>query len=171
MDGNIFKLNNKYYSYNNNILLNIIDELRQTKKDCKENITIKRLADIITQLNKVMNENRKNTELIRNDISKLYNQINQQYNELKNNNIFNNQEIKYNNSDRIKYIGQILNEVPEGKGIMYWNDGDRYNGDWKNDNKEGKGIYYRYDSNIYKDDFKNAEIEGKELCFIILVYI
>ena len=95
MEGDIIKLNNKIYSNNNNILLNIINELQQTMKDSKENITIKRLADIIIKMNKVINENRKNTELIRNDISKLYNQMNQQFNELKNNNILNNQEIKY----------------------------------------------------------------------------
>ena len=25
---------------------------------------------------------------------------------------------------------------------MYYNNGNRYEGDWKNDKKEGKGIYY-----------------------------
>ena len=94
MEEDIIKLNDKIYSNNNNILLNIINELQKTMKDSREDITIKRLADIITQMNKLINENRKNTELIRNDISKLYNQMNQQFNELKNNNILNNQEIK-----------------------------------------------------------------------------
>ena len=47
------------YSNNNNILLNIINELQKTMKDSREDITIKRLADIITQMNKVINENRK----------------------------------------------------------------------------------------------------------------
>ena len=130
-------------------------------KGSKENITIKRLADIIIKINKVINENRKNTELIRNDISKLYHQMNQQFNELKNNNILNNQEIKYNNNHRIKYIGQVLNGVPEGKGVMYWDNGDRYNGEWKNDKKEGKGIYYFSDGDKYEGDYKNGEKEGK----------
>ena len=161
MEEDIFDLNSKIYSNNNNILLGIIDELQQTMKDSKENITIKRLADIITQMNKVINENRKNTELIRNYISKLYNQMNQQFNELKNNNILNNQEIKYNNSERIKYIGQVLNGVPEGKGVMYWDNGDRYNGEWKNDKKEGKGIYYNNNGDRYEGDFKNGLFEGK----------
>ena len=59
-----------------------------------------------------------------------------------------NQEINYNFDHknkpikRVKYIGQILNGVPEGKGIMYWNNGDRYEGDWKNNEREGKGIMY-----------------------------
>ena len=58
MEDDIFKLNNKIYSNNNNILLNIVDELQQTMKDSKENITIKRLGDIIIKINKVINENR-----------------------------------------------------------------------------------------------------------------
>ena len=28
----------------------------------------------------------------------------------------------------------------EGKGIYYYNNGERYEGDWKNDKREGKGI-------------------------------
>ena len=34
----------------------------------------------------------------------------------------------------------MLNGVPEGKGTMYWNDGDRYIGEWKIDRRVGKGI-------------------------------
>ena len=30
----------------------------------------------------------------------------------------------------------------DGKGIFYWNDGDRYKGDFKDDKMEGKGLYY-----------------------------
>ena len=34
----------------------------------------------------------------------------------------------------------------EGKGIFYFNNepwkGDKYEGDWKNDKRTGKGIYY-----------------------------
>ena len=30
----------------------------------------------------------------------------------------------------------------EGKGIYYFNNGDRYEGEWKNDKREGKGKYY-----------------------------
>ena len=59
MEEDIIKLNDKIYSNNNNILLNIINELQKTMKDSREDITIKRLADIITQMNKVINENRK----------------------------------------------------------------------------------------------------------------
>ena len=30
----------------------------------------------------------------------------------------------------------------EGKGIYYWNDGEKYEGEWKNGNREGRGIMY-----------------------------
>ncbi len=30
----------------------------------------------------------------------------------------------------------------EGKGIYYFNNGNRYEGDFKNDKREGKGIMY-----------------------------
>ena len=107
----------------------------------------KEISEIIIKMNNIINENKKNTELIRNDISKLYEQMNKQFKELKNCNILTNQEINYNfdhkneSIKRVKYIGQILNGVPEGKGIMYWNNGDRYEGDWKNDERKGKEIF------------------------------
>ena len=41
----------------------------------------------------------------------------------------------------------MIDGIREGKGIMYYNNGDRYEGDWKNDKKEGKGKYY------YKNEF------------------
>ena len=99
MERNLLDLNNKIYTSNNNILFNIIQELQQTINESKENKTIQRLSEIIIKMNNIINENKKNTELIRNDISKLYKQMNKQFNELKiNNNILNNQEI-YNFND------------------------------------------------------------------------
>ena len=50
-----------------------------------------------------------------------------------------NKEIKYYKG---RYVGQVVNGLREGKGIFYWNDGDRYEGDWKNGKFEGKGISY-----------------------------
>ena len=171
MEGNILNLINKIFSNNNNILNNIINELQQIKDDSQEKKTIKRLSDIIIKMNTIINENIKNKVLIRNDISKLYEQMNKQFNELKINHTINNQEIKYdldNNNKtikRLKYIGQVLNGIPEGKGIMYWNNGDSYEGEWKNDKKEGKGIYYWKDGDIYEGDFKNGLSEGKGIFY------
>ena len=66
-------------------------------------------------MNNIINENKKNIELIRKDISLSYNKLSKQLNDLKNNNK-NYQEIKYNNkSKRNRYIGEVLNGGPEGK--------------------------------------------------------
>ena len=75
--------------------------------------------------------------------------MNKQFSELK----INNSEINYNNKgkeDRKKYIGEILNGVPNGKGIMYWNDGLKHEGEWKNDKADGKGIRYANNGDRYE---------------------
>ena len=56
-------------------------------------------------MNNIINENKKNTDLIRNDISKLYDQIKMQFEALKINNI-NHQELI---NEHGKYIGQVVN--------------------------------------------------------------
>ena len=145
MEGDLINLNKKIYSNNNNIII---------------------------KMNSVISENKKNTELIRNDISKLYSQMNKQFQDLKNNiNALNYKEIKYdfeNKNDeikRVKYIGQVLNGVPEGKGTIYWNEGSRYEGDWKNNKKEGKGILYWSSGNRYEGEFKNGAYDGKGIMY------
>ena len=93
MEQNIFNLNNKIYSNNNNILIEIINDLNKLMNYSKDNIIIKTLGNIINKMNYIIEENKKNIKLIRNDINKLYNK----FDELKINNIINNQELKYNN--------------------------------------------------------------------------
>ena len=63
------------------------------------------------------------------------NQMNKKFDEIKFNNQINNQEMKVING---RYIGQVVNGIAEGKGIKYFDDGDRYEGDFRNDKKEGK---------------------------------
>ena len=153
MDQNIFNLNNKIYSNNNNILLEIVNDLHQLMNYSKDNIIIKTLGNIINKMNYIINENKKNLELIRNDINKLYHKFD-------NLNINNksNQELQFYDG---KYIGCTYNGAREGKGIMYYNSGNRYEGDWKNDNKEGKGIKYWNDGDRDMGDYRNDEPIGK----------
>ena len=104
-------------------------------------------------MNFIINENRKNTELIRNDISNILNQINKRFDKLEiNNNTFNNKEIIDING---RYIGQVVNGKAEGKGIEYYNNGERYEGDFRNDKREGKGIYYYNNGDRSMGDFQN----------------
>ena len=164
IDMNISNLNNKICTNNNNILLEIINDLEQIINYNKDNIFVKRLSDIIIKMNTIVNENKKNTELIRNDISKLYKQMNKQFERLNINKI----EIKYNEKSkegRKKYIGEVLNGIPNGKGIMYWNFGERHEGEWKNDKADGKGIRYFPDDDRYEGDFKEGLCEGKGIYY------
>ena len=109
---------------------------------------------LIIEIRNIINENKKNLELIRNDIKQMFNKIDKNINELKINNTINNKELKYDDG---RYVGQVVNGLREGKGIMYFNDGERYEGDFKNDKKEGKGIYYYNDGDIYEGDYKNGK--------------
>ena len=77
MDKDTFTLNNQTYSNNNNILLGIINELHQIVNSSHEDLTIKRISDVIIKMNFIINENKKTRELIMNQFSKLENQISQ----------------------------------------------------------------------------------------------
>ena len=164
-----FSLNNKVYSNNNNLLFGIINDLQQVINNTNDNLIIKRIGDIITKMNFIINENRKNTQLIMNQFSLLHNQntqvqnrlakMDKKFDELKINNI-NNQVLNFPDG---RYVGQVVNGLKEGKGIMYYNDGDRYEGEWRNDKKEGKGIYYYHSGNREMGDYYNGKEIGKHV--------
>ena len=77
MDKDTFTLNNQTYSNNNNILLGIINELQQISNSSHENLTIKRISDVIIKMNFIINENKKTRELIMNQFNKLENKFDQ----------------------------------------------------------------------------------------------
>ena len=162
----MFNMNNKIYTNNYNLLFGIINDLQQVINNTKDNLIIKRIGDIITKLNFIINENKKNTELIINQISLLQNQMNKKFDELKFNNNINNQELQCPNG---KYIGQVVNGKREGKGIYYLDKepykGDRYEGEWKNDLREGKGIEYFNNGDIYEGEFKEGLENGKGIYY------
>ena len=213
MDKDTFTLNNQTYSDNNNILLGIINELQhivnsshenltikrisdviikmnfiinenkknrelimnqftllQTKfvqlnqiaNSSHENLTIKRISDVIIKMNFIINENKKTRELIMNQFTLLQNQISKLSQNLKINNINDRQELKFGIG---RYVGQVVNGLKEGKGTVYFNDGDRYEGDFRNDKYEGKGIYYYnrepFKGERFEGDFRNGIAEGK----------
>ena len=162
MDKDTFTLNNQTYSNNNNILLGIINELQQISNSSHENLTIKRISDVIIKMNFIINENKKNHESIMIQFTKLENQISQLSQKLNVNNINNQQELKGKNW---RYVGQIVNGLREGKGIEYYNDGNRYEGDFRNDKREGKGIFYYNNGDRYEGDFKNGNMEGKGIFY------
>ena len=160
MDENLFNLNNKIYSNNNNILLEIVKDLNQIINYSKDNLIIKILGNVINKMNYIINENKKNIDLIRNDISSIL----KKFDELKINNTINNQELKFPDG---KYIGQVVNGITEGKGIWYGTKepyiGDRYEGDWRNGKREGKGIYYYNNGNREMGDYYCGESIGRHV--------
>ena len=162
MDKDTFTLNNQTYSNNNNILLGIINELQQISNSSHENLTIKRISDVIIKMNFIINEKRKTRELIMNQFTILQNKFDQLSKKLDINNINDQQELKGNNW---RYVGHVINGLKEGKGTLYFNNGDRYEGDFKNDNAEGKGIYYWNDGDRYEGDFRNDKKEGKGIYY------
>ena len=164
MENNLFNLNNKIYSNNNNIMLEIIKELNQLRNYSQDNLIISKLGNIINKINYIINDNKKNLELIRNDISSLEKRLNQKFDKLNiNNNIIKNETKIYNNG---KYIGQLINGKREGKGIYYLNSGSRYEGDWKNNKKEGKGIFYYKNGDREMGDYLNGKPIGKHVLFL-----
>ena len=166
MDKDTFTLNNQTYSNNNNILLGIINELQQISNSSHENLTIKRIGDVIIKMNFIINENKKTRELIMNQFTILQNKFDQLNKNLKINNINNHQELKgIKNGIKWRYVGEVANGLREGKGICYWEDGDRYEGDYRNDNKEGKGIYFWNDGDRYEGEFRNNEPSGKGIYY------
>ena len=156
-------LNNKIYSNNNNLLLGIVNDLQQIINNTHDNLIIKRIGDIINKMNFIINDNKKNTQLIINHISSLENKmngLNKKFDQLNiNNNQLNNQIQNYPNGE--KYVGQIINGLREGKGTYYFKTGNRYEGDFRNGKFEGKGIYYYNNGDRSMGDYLNNKPIGK----------
>ena len=66
--------------------------------------------------------------------------------------------------DNGKYIGEWNNDIKEGKGIFYHNNGDIYDGEFKNDKKEGKGIFYYNNGDKYEGEWKDDKF--KNYCYL-----
>ena len=153
MDQNIFNFTNqKIISNNNNLLLELLNELLNIKKNSKDKILIKVLGNITNKLNKIICENKKNFEAIINGIYQINKKLDKNEDPGK--------ELKYKNG---KYKGQVLKGKMEGKGTFNYSDGERYEGDFRNDKKEGKGIYYFNNGNRMMGDYYNGKPIGKHV--------
>ena len=71
MEQNMFNLNNKIYLNNNNILLELIKDINQVINNSTNNVNIKILGNVINKINYIINENKKNDELLRKNISSI----------------------------------------------------------------------------------------------------
>ena len=57
----------------------------------------------------------------------------------------------------------------EGKGIIYFNNGNRYEGKYKNVKAEGKRILYYKNGNKYEGEFKMGKKKEKENFMVIMI--
>ena len=163
MSSYILNINDKIYANNNDIMLEIVNNLQQIINNTKDNTIIKRLGDVINKMKNMMAENKKNFEILRKDISKLNDNVNKQFSELKINKDTDKQELVFDNGRR--YVGQVLNGLPEGKGIWYINTGERYEGEFRDGKYNGRGIFYGNDNSRYEGEFKNDMCEGKGIYY------
>ena len=66
------------------------------------------------------------------------------------NNINNQQELKLKNG---RYVGQVVNGLREGKGIMYYHNGDRMMGDYYNDKPIGKHVTLKINGEVIENNY------------------
>ena len=76
-------------------------------------------------------------------------------------------KVSYAFPDGREYVGEVLNNLPNGQGTMTFANGDVYEGTWKDGNMDGKGTYRFYDVekdkfiSEYVGDFRSNKIEGE----------
>ena len=78
----MLNLNNKIYSNNTNLLIEIINDINKVINNSKEDLSIKILGNVINKINYIINENKKNLQLTTNDINLMSNQINKRFDKL-----------------------------------------------------------------------------------------
>ena len=158
MNRNISNLENQN---NENILLSIVNDLKQVTSIIHEKIVINKINEIIIKMNYFINENKKSHEAMMTKLSNLQNKLNL----FKKNFIINNAENQELKGVNGSYFGQVVNGLREGKGIEYYDDGNSYKGNFKNDEKDGNGIEYWNNGDRYEGNFKKGKREGKGIMF------
>ena len=152
-----FNVDNELYEKIKNENIKLKSEEIIYKRYIDELIEI--INNLIAEMKYIIKENNNNLALIINHINKIQNQLDiLEKVDYKKNNI----KLKLRNG---KYIGQILNGLREGKGIMYYYNGDRYEGEYRNNNREGKGIMYYNNGDRYEGYYKKGKKEGKGIFY------
>jgi len=59
-----------------------------------------------------------------------------------------------------KYVGDIKNGIPNGKGTETSHEGEKYEGEWKDGKKEGQGKFIQVDGSKYVGEWINGERNG-----------
>jgi hypothetical protein len=68
---------------------------------------------------------------------------------------------EYKGKSIMKRVGEIKNELQEGKGTQKWADGAIYTGEWKNGFPWGMGKFVDNSGNVFEGEWKNGLASGK----------
>jgi len=60
-----------------------------------------------------------------------------------------------------KYVGEVKDGQPHGRGTFIWPNGEKYVGDWKNGQRNGRGRFFWPDGTKYFGDFRNNKKHGQ----------
>ncbi|CAN5572206.1 phosphatidylinositol-4-phosphate 5-kinase [soil metagenome] len=63
------------------------------------------------------------------------------------------------------YTGDVINTVPNGKGLAVYYSGDKYFGDFKNGMINGNGVFLYSDNRVAIGQYVNGKIEGEIIYF------
>ncbi|HEV8270694.1 MAG TPA: hypothetical protein VGQ04_05270 [Chitinophagaceae bacterium] len=71
----------------------------------------------------------------------------------------------YKTGNAIRYVGRFVNGMYDGKGTMFFKDGELLSGDWRTGKLNGKGSFLSESGVLYIGDFVNGIKEGKGILF------
>ena len=69
-----------------------------------------------------------------------------------------------------KYVGELINGKPNGKGTKTFANGNTYSGEWKNGDFHGKGTYINHYGQRFEGYWENGKIYNGELFYKKGVY-
>lgn len=65
------------------------------------------------------------------------------------------------NTGDLKYEGQYVDDIEEGRGKHFWVNGDSYEGDYRSGSRTGKGKYTWKNGDVYTGNFLNNQLNGE----------
>ena len=71
----------------------------------------------------------------------------------------------FNDKGKLIYEGDYKNDLKNGEGIYYYNNGDKYEGEWVNGIREGKGIFYWKNGDKWEGYFHNDLLDGEGMFY------
>ena len=164
----IEEFNNKKKENNKKEINNYYKEKEDNKEEIKDNIKKDYNADK-KEINNYYNEKEDNKEDNKEEIKdNIKEEDNIDKKEIK---IYEKDEYKEGNGKKIYengnyYIGTFLNDLRDGKGILYYQDNKiKYEGDFVRDKFEGNGKYYYENGEYYVGSWLNSLKHGKGILY------